>query len=121
MFAKKGRVIAFGLVLVFVTVLLIGGIVHLPQLVEADNESGAWHGHFEVVQTKYGFCGDKVTYQFYLEGGWLYIESCLIGVWIKARQTYHGVPQQPSCNCTPRGPDNCPCSSCYEHNCNYQN
>ena len=33
----------------------------------------------------------------------------------------HGEPEELTCRCNPYGPDYCPCSVCYELNCNYEN
>lgn len=95
----------------------------IPTTIEADNENEPpQHTHTVTVQTKVGYCGGP-TITFWYENGILWWEYCTFFVYKKGYFETHGVYEPPSmsCQCTPNGPDNCPCNSCYEQNCNYQN
>ena len=123
MFATKGQL---QVALFVVGVLVVGlGLYAAFQVddAEAHNEnSPPEHTHTVLVQTKVGYCG-SFSMTFWYENGNLWVEYCSIVIYRKAYFETHGVYEPPdiSCKCTPHGPDYCPCSHCYEHNCNYKN
>ena len=114
--------------LVVVGILVVAGGVYIfliPTTIEAHNENDSpRHTHFETLARKWGFCGYPGSILFWSSGGWSYSEYCTVVYYSKARWQTHGVnppPETPKCRCYPPGPDGCPCSRCYEQNCNYQN
>ena len=124
MFGKKGRGIAFALAVVFVTALLIGGIVQIQRSADAHNENQSpRHTHSETIERWWGYCGSFSSVARY-HNGWWYRKTCWIYMYEEVRYQTHGVDPPPppmTCKCTPNGPDYCPCDRCYEYNCNYQN
>ena len=109
-----------------VGVLVVGwGMIAVFQVDDAvaDNENEPpQHTHTVTVQTKVGYCGGP-TIVFWYENGNLWWEYCTFLIYKKGYFETHGVYEPPSmsCKCTPHGPDYCPCSFCYEQNCNYKN
>ena len=85
---RKGRLIVWLLVFGFV----VQGFL-MPTTIEADNESGSLHSHWELVEWKAGYCRSfTITYS---SGG--YVEYCTFVYYAKYKVTSHGIASCTAC------------------------